>query len=67
MTDIKIRFNHLLRLKRALTSLFRLLIWANRRRYGEDALNFLKAESPIDNLDCSDMDDNGIYADINRS
>lgn len=34
----------------------RILIWANRRRYSEDALDFLEAEPSIDNFDYSDMD-----------
>ena len=55
--------NHDSAVKRGLA---RFLIWANRRRYREDALDFLEAESSIDNFDYSDIDD-GIEAEVDRS
>ncbi len=36
--------------------LARLLIWANRRRYSKDALDFLEAEPSIDNFDFDELD-----------
>ena len=46
--------------------LARMLLWANRRRYSEEALDFLEAESSIDNFDYGDMDDE-IEAEKDRS
>lgn len=45
--------NHDSALKRGLARFF---IWANRRRYNADVLDFLEAEPSIDNFDYSDID-----------
>ncbi len=43
--------NHANPLKRGLA---RALIWANRRRYSKDALDFLEGEPSIDNFEYND-------------